>query len=114
MSARLGKLLRLALGSDRPGEAAAAIAALNRALQEAGSDYHALAAIVERSPPVPEQMPPQEAPWRKVRGFCAGHADLLSERDQQFIASLARWRGRPTERQLEWLFDIEARVLRKK
>jgi hypothetical protein len=42
---RLAKLLPL-LGSDQPGEVAAAVAAITRALTKAGTDWHGLAALV--------------------------------------------------------------------
>jgi hypothetical protein len=108
-ASRLGKLLRLALGSDVPGEAAAAIAAINRELQASGSDYHALAAVIERGAPIPAQTH-KERSWRDIRKWCADHAAVLSERDQQFLASLARWRGQLTDKQLKWLLDIERRI----
>ncbi|MGK7864516.1 hypothetical protein [Falsiroseomonas sp. E2-1-a4] len=43
---RLAKLLPV-LASDRPGEVAAAAAAITRTLNGAGLDWHALAAVVE-------------------------------------------------------------------
>lgn len=116
---KLGKLIRL-LSSDQPGEAAAAAAALNRALLADGLDIHALAQVVERSSLVPSEKPQDDPPsdmsdaWKETRGFCARHRDLLSERDRAFIESLATWRGRPTEKQLQWLLDIEAKARWKK
>jgi hypothetical protein len=108
------------LSSDRPGEVVAAAGALNRALQAAGLDIHRLADVVERSPLVPRQTPPpgeaphtDAQPWRYVRGWCARHAEFLSEREYEFIASLANWRGRPTEKQLNWLLAIERRIREK-
>jgi hypothetical protein len=86
-----------------------------------GLDIHALAQVVERSSLIPSEKPQDDPPssgmsdaWKETRGFCARHRDLLSERDRAFIDSLATWRGRPTEKQLEWLLDIEAKVRRKK
>ena len=117
MTARLGKLVRL-LASDKPGEVTAAAAALVRTLQADGLDIHNLAEVVERAAlvPVKDPSPPSDKnnSRRYLRGWCARHNDLLSERDQHFLESLASWRGRPTEKQLEWLLDIEARIRRKK
>jgi hypothetical protein len=42
---RLAKLVPL-LGSDKPGEVAAAVAAIGRTLRGAGLDWHTLAAVV--------------------------------------------------------------------
>jgi len=44
---KVGKLVRL-LGSDQPGELVAAVQALRRTLESAGSDLHNLAASIER------------------------------------------------------------------
>jgi hypothetical protein len=114
---KLAKLIRL-LASDKDGEVIAAVSALNRALQADGLDIHQLAEAVERTSLVPPQAPPSSAggneSWRYVRGWCARHKEYLSERDQAFIASLAHWRGRPSEKQLQWLLDVEQRIRRKK
>jgi hypothetical protein len=47
---RVGKLVRM-LSSDRPGEAGAAAAALNRTLNAGGLDIHHLADLVEAALP---------------------------------------------------------------
>jgi hypothetical protein len=118
MTARLGKLIRL-LSSDQPGEVIAAANAITRELRASGSDIHRLAEVIERSPLVPRQPVLPEAPhtddqsWRYVRGWCARHAEYLSEREYQFIASLAQWRWHPTEKQLNWLLAIERRIRKK-
>ncbi len=63
-ASKVGKLLRL-LGSDKPGEVAAAAAALSRTLQAAGLDLHDLAVVAERGLQ-PEQQPLQQ----RQRGSC--------------------------------------------
>lgn len=116
-SGRLGKLVRL-LASDKPGEVTAAVAAINRALRSAGLDIHALAEIVDRSPIVPRQSPDSptatsddnERPWRNIRSWCADHDEFLTDRECEFISSLAHWRGRPTEKQMNWLLLIEQKI----
>jgi hypothetical protein len=116
MTVRLGKLIRL-LSSDRPGEMVAAAGAITRALQAAGSDIHALADIVERASLVPQQTPStpddDERPWREIRRWCADHGESLSEREREFIDSLAYWRGQPTPKQMNWLAVIEKNIRRR-
>jgi hypothetical protein len=58
---RIAQLLCLACSSEHPGEAVAAIQALNRTLTSAGLDFHALAAIAETGLrlPVPTAQPRQ-------------------------------------------------------
>ena len=46
-AARLAQLVRI-LGTDRDGERLAAVAAIDRALKDAGHDWHTLADAVER------------------------------------------------------------------
>jgi hypothetical protein len=112
---KLAKLLRL-LASDKPGEVVAAAGAIMRTLQAEGYDIHALADVVERSPLVSQKEPPpsQDEPsdWRTVRTWCANHEALLSEREREFVTSLAHWRH-PTERQLAWLQIIQSNIRRR-
>jgi hypothetical protein len=105
LTPRLRQLL-LMLSSDRPGEVTAAAAAIGRALKAAGTDWHGLVDGL--------LTPWQDAPddWETIREFCADRCDLLRPREQEFIESLAEWRGRPTERQLAWLCSIYARLRR--
>jgi hypothetical protein len=64
---RVGQLLRLACSSEHPGEASAAIQALNRALAAAGLDFHQLADVVESGLrlPVPVEQPRWTEPPRR-------------------------------------------------
>jgi hypothetical protein len=67
---RVGQLLRLACSSEHPGEASAAIQALNRALAAAGLDFHQLADVVEsglRLPVPTEQQKPDFRPRPPAR-----------------------------------------------
>jgi hypothetical protein len=61
-SRRIAQLLRLACSSEHPGEAAAAIQALNRTLAAAGLDFHELARVAETGLqlPVPTEQPKPE------------------------------------------------------
>jgi hypothetical protein len=112
---KLGKFLRL-LASDKPGEVVAAAGAIVRTLQAEGHDIHALADVVERSPLAPqkETESPQDksSDWRTVRTWCAARQDLLTEREREFVTSLAHWRH-PTERQLAWLQIIQSNIRRR-
>ena len=88
VAARIAKLLPL-LSSDKPGEVAGTVYAIERTLKAANRD------------------------WRSVAQWCARHADLLSERELDFISNMARRRTRaPTEAQLKWLLAIERRLRR--
>ena len=46
-SARLAKLFKLALSTDKDGEALSALAAIKRILTEAGSDIHSFGDLIE-------------------------------------------------------------------
>jgi hypothetical protein len=111
---KLGKLFRLMLGSDRPGEIAAAAAAVNRELKAAGTDYHALADAVARTPLIPHQTPStphnDTRPWRDIREWCASHDECLTPRELEFVLDLGYWRGRPTQKQMDWLLLIERKI----
>jgi hypothetical protein len=106
VTVKFGKLIRL-LGSNQPGEVAAAAAAIVRALQAAGKDIHTFADAAERGLQEPA---PAGAPWRKLRAFCAEHHELLTAREREFIVGLARWRGRPTQKQMDWLEAIAEKI----
>jgi hypothetical protein len=99
----LGKLIPL-LASDHDGEVVATARAIDRVLKSGGRDWHDLAATICVSTPVPN------SDWRREARFCAGNAARLSERELDFIATLARYRGCPTDKQLKWLHDIVSRL----
>jgi hypothetical protein len=60
---RIAQLLRLACSSEHPGEAAAAIQALNKTLAAAGLDFHVLASLAETGLHLPS--PKRELPVRR-------------------------------------------------
>lgn len=138
---RLGKLLKL-LTSDQDGEVVAAARKLNRTLENAGLDIHALADHVTNN-----RLPETEV--RKIydRGFAEGrkaeqqqrqvqvvngfddepswHAiacecqakpqRLRGERELEFVADMVRRTvlgGELSEKQEKWLRDIYVRVRR--
>jgi hypothetical protein len=61
-SRRIAQLIRLACSSEHPGEAAAAIQALNRALSSAGLDFHELARVAETGLQLPTEQPRRRPP----------------------------------------------------
>lgn len=111
------KLARLIprLGTTFDGERLATVAAIERTLRNAGLDWHALAAAIERQPaPVrmtdcryePVDMPEtvsEVAQWCLSRG-----AGRLSDREVRFLRNMLTWPGSPSSGQRKWLADIFA------
>jgi hypothetical protein len=102
---KLTKMI-LVLSSDQDGDVIATARAVGRLLKVNGYDWHDLAASLRSTPVV--QFP--TADWRRNVRFCASHAALLTGRERDFIATLTRWRGSPTDKQLKWLSDITSRL----
>ena len=100
----LSKLIPL-LASDKDGEVVATAHAISRVLKASGCDWHDLVArlcgLVTPSP---------NADWRRETRFCFENADLLDERELNFITNIAWSRRKPTERQMQWLRDIADRL----
>jgi hypothetical protein len=112
LATKIGRLLRLLLGTDNAGETVAAAAALRRVLFAAGLDHHDLAAAVEaglRVPLVPLDDNYEEE-WKSIARYCCLHSDALSENETQFVRNILKYR-KLTEKQMDWLTDIEARLL---
>ena len=133
----LAKLIRL-LASDVDGEVLGAAHALGRALKANGCDFHDLASIVEAPPIVPngggragsgfhdhfgdDDGDPAET-WEAMVDACADQRSalarryhdlvaLLTPKERQFIEALQHWYGEPTQKQLDWLVALFARVRR--
>lgn len=106
LTPRLGKLIPL-LGSNRDGEVIGAARAIDRVLKSAGRDWHDLAALLRL--PMPRREIAADD-WRGMARFCAENSARLSERELNFLATLACWRGSPTEKQFTWLHKIAARL----
>jgi hypothetical protein len=120
---RFGKLLKLALISEQPGEILAALCALKRALASAGLDAHWLADVVERGaqPHAPSVSPDiaqddRKPPWHRERDersdawFCFHRRDLLSPKERAFIENVIRWSSPLSPRQRQWIYDIADRL----
>jgi hypothetical protein len=102
----LGKLIPL-LASNHDGEVVATARAIDRVLKSGGRDWHDLAALI--CLPMSE-LRHRNADWRRDARFCAGHAKRLTERELDFIGTLARYRENPTDKQLKWLHSITERL----
>jgi hypothetical protein len=94
---RLIKLLGM-LGSAHDGERAAAGLKAHEFIRRLGLTWCILLAAPQTPPPKPG--------WRDKLAACRANQHSLSDREQAFLRSLARWRGTPTEKQLAWLEHI--------
>jgi hypothetical protein len=104
----VAKLIRL-LSSDRDGEVVASVRAMRRLLAGAGLSLHDLADAIE----LPDRASPRDddaADWRLMATACAQCPHLLSEREISFVTTMARWRGKPSRKQAEWLEAIYDRI----
>jgi hypothetical protein len=95
----LGKLIPR-LASDHPGEVVATVAAIGRVLEANKLDWHDLAAAVQGSP----------EDWQDTLAFCAMRTDHLSDKEKEFLKTLAHWRGKPSAKQLDWLEAIATKL----
>lgn len=125
---RLKKLLLVALSSDQPGEAFAALSAINKQLKANKLDAHWLADKLNgaSAPPPPKVQPgyqpsygpwhkPAHVDWQEMLIHCADHRPFLRPREEEFIGSLLNqsqthggWY--PSEKQLGWLAAIYSRL----
>ncbi len=111
------------LGSSFDGEALATVAAIDRALTADKKDWHWLADAI-RGPAIADPQPikqsskcerpdaPPMTDWKAVVRFVELYGiGCLSERDSEFIDSLARLQPqRLSQRQAEWLGGIANRL----
>jgi hypothetical protein len=133
---KLEKLLKLALGTDKEGEAIAAIYAMKRI---AGADFHELAARVKGVKLSEAEMQKiynagvrdgkdaatagqgfgdVEGPsYYQMAQFCAEHDDgRLTSKERGFVDDMVRWcaRREPTEKQGKWLHVLYFRLGRRR
>jgi hypothetical protein len=105
---KLAKICGL-LGSDHAGERAAAAALADRMVRELGLRW----ADVISVPLVPaDPISTDSVAWQDALDTCLEHIEELDARSRTFLRSLSKWRGPPSPKQLDWLFDIYARVRR--
>ena len=121
---KLKKLLLVALSSDQPGEAHAALGKVKKLLASAGHDIHWLADQIDKAPtPVPPPYQPHPSPygygppmtpWQEMLIHCADHRYRLKPREEDFIGSLLdqslKYGWRPSMKQHEWLSSIYQRL----
>lgn len=102
---KLTKLLPM-LASDKPGEVVAAAAAITRALEAGGTDWHDLTARL--ASPRHNLTEGEPAPiWQTLARavmFTAG--SCLSETERQFIFNMSRARLQPSAAQIRWLHAL--------
>lgn len=124
---QLRKMFLVALSSDQPGEAMAALGKIRGALAKAGLDIHWLADIVAGEAPKPlrevfreawANRPVPTVDWKDMLHHCDANSSLLRKREKEFVESLLeQWAGvddwYPTVRQLQWLGDIYTRLTRR-
>jgi hypothetical protein len=94
--ARLAQLCGM-FGSDHEGERANAAALADRLLRQLGLTWSDVLAA-----------PPAE--WQWMAHACRAHAHVLSDRERDFLANIARLRKQPSDKQLEWLIAIYERL----
>ena len=94
---RLVKVLGL-LGSDAPGERAAAGLKAHELIKSRNLSWGDLIAT-----PAPDR------PWHKMAMRCEAHAHLFNTRELAFIRSMTGWRGEMSEKQRAWLVDLFVR-----
>jgi hypothetical protein len=99
-AARLVKLCGM-LGSEHDGERAAAAFKADRFIRGLGLTW---GDIVIPSHPVPA------SDWRRIANYCLLLRDQLNEREMEFVESIARYRGAPSDKQQHWLSRIYARL----
>jgi hypothetical protein len=113
---KLRKAFVLMLGSDKPGEVAAARDAVLRLAQSEQCGLHELAAALiagmKKAKSVAERA--QEECYSHIEMAqhildwfdCGGH---LSEREQEFVQDMLEWRS-PSEKQMAWLRKLYRRT----
>jgi hypothetical protein len=95
-------------GSAHEGERASAAALADRTVRDLGLTW----ADVIGVPLVPAEPSHEDVSWQDALEVCLGHIGELTPRDRDFIRSLSRWRGEPSQKQQIWLFDVHARIRR--
>ena len=103
---RIAAIIRL-LSSDVPGEVVSAAEALGRALRSAGFDWHDLADVAERH----LGKPMEASEWQRIAHDCLRRGGTeFSIKERAFLENIARWRGRPSDSQIDWLQRLAAEI----
>lgn len=109
---RLTKLCGL-FSSAHAGERASAAAKADAFLRQHGcrwGDVLSLPTLAPPPPPPPPDPPPVPA-WQQTAAACRAHADRMSAWEVAFVTKIATYAHSPTQRQLDCLAAILARVL---
>jgi hypothetical protein len=98
---RLVKLCGM-LGSIHPGERAAAGLKADQLVKVAGESWDS----------VITPLPALADDWREQVLHCSTHPgfNFLDAREQNFLTSMARWRGDPSAKQRAWLLNLHERL----
>src|SRR5271165_3861258 len=103
------------LGSDKDGEALAAARAIGRTLKSVNSDFHELAARIEKTTPVVASTDGISPYWAQDAAIDVLDSGMpLSAREREFLSHMTKWSGRPTERQAAWLKALIKRSRRRR
>jgi hypothetical protein len=102
---KVGRLVRLLLGTNNDGEVIATLSGLKRTLSGAGLDHYDFAAIIENALDAEARNAVTDN-WRHIVQECRKHPNDLTDKERAFLAAMSRWRGEPSEKQLHWLADI--------
>jgi hypothetical protein len=106
---KVGKLIRL-LASDQDGEVVASARALHRTLRNAGLDFNDLGQMIEAPTRPYQRTADPNSDWHAMARACAEYVHELSDRERSFVRSMTKWRGEPSEKQLDWLIAIFERI----
>ena len=124
---RLAKLIPM-LSSDKQGEVLATVAAIGRTLQNAGCDWHDLAKNIgiPAAQPQPrytnapykqhKPKPTKLEPWHVIAASCIelGEKFGLTHKEYGFLMGIIDSVYCPSQKQMKWLYGIEAKLIRKK
>jgi hypothetical protein len=97
---RLTKFLGL-LGSNSDGERANAARMADQLVRGLGLTWGDIV------------IPPHAVPasdWRRMANYCRMLRDQLNQREMEFVESITRYRGAPSDKQQRWLSKIYARL----
>ena len=100
---KLAKVLAL-LGSPHGGERAAAALAAHRMVRGAGLEWGAILSVADAKGHTPPTGHRELAAWLLRR------LPDLSERDRQFLGTMATWWREPSPKQSAWLAGLRARA----
>ena len=107
---RLCKLLGM-LGSEHPGERATAALKADELLKREGLRW---CDVLQPREPVAvepdDDSEPECSDWRSMARTCVARAWALSDKEAAFVRQMTRWRGEPSDRQIDWLESIYDRI----